>query len=146
MRNPTCLNSINAFPGLSYAVALLGVIAAVIAALLLETYVQSSPIVSLFLCAIIFAAWLGGIGPGLAATALSIFAFDYFFLAPVFSSDWILKDIPRIALFAMAALVVVGLMAAQRNTAESLRRSRADLEGKVRDLEKLNAALQIESA
>jgi C4-dicarboxylate-specific signal transduction histidine kinase len=36
-----------------------------------------------------------------------------------------------------------GLMATQRTTAESLRRSRADLEDKVRDLEKLNAALKI---
>src|SRR5476649_792457 len=34
----------------------------------------------------------------------------------------------------------------QRNTAEALRQSRADLEDKVRDLEKLNAALQIEGA
>jgi K+-sensing histidine kinase KdpD len=146
MGNLTLLSWFNRSPGLSYAVATLGVIAAVIAALLLETNVQSSPIVSLFLCAIMFAAWFGGIGPGLAATALSIFAFDYFFLAPIFSPDWIHKDIPRIALFAVAALVVVGLMGTQRNTAESLRRSRADLEDKVLDLEKLNAALQIESA
>jgi PAS domain S-box-containing protein len=55
----------------------------------------------------------------------------------------LLSDFPRIALFAMASVFVVGLMATQRNTAESLRRSRADLEDKVRDLEKLNAALQI---
>jgi nitrogen-specific signal transduction histidine kinase len=37
----------------------------------------------------------------------------------------------------VAALVVVGLMAAQRNTAESLQRSRADLEDKVRELDRL---------
>jgi PAS domain S-box-containing protein len=146
MRNLTRLNWFKRSPGLSYVVATLGVTAAVIAALLLETYVQSSPIVSLFLCAIIVAAWFGGVGPGVAATALSILTFDYFFLAPIFSPDWMLKDIPRIVLFATAALFVVGLIAAQRNTADSLRRSRADLEEKVRDLEKLNAALQIESA
>jgi K+-sensing histidine kinase KdpD len=49
---------------------------AVIAALLLETYLQSSPIVLLFLCAIMFAAWFGGGGAGLTATVLSILAFD----------------------------------------------------------------------
>src|SRR5947209_1869587 len=119
MRNPTRLNWFERFPGLSYVVAVFGVAAAGIAALLLETYVQSSPIISLFLCAIIFAAWFGGVGPGLAATVLSVLAFDHFFLAPIFSPDWMLKDLPRIALFAMAALFVVGLIAAQRNTAQS---------------------------
>ncbi len=57
-----------------------------------------------------------------------------------------LDDLPRLALFALAALLVVGLVAAQRKSTASLRRSRADLEDKVRDLEKLNAALQVENA
>jgi PAS domain S-box-containing protein len=121
---------------LGYAVATLGVTAAVIANLQLETSLQASPTLFIFLCAIIFAAWFGGVGPGLAATALSVLAFYYFFPPPI-------SDLPRIALFAMAALFVVGLIATQRNTAESLGRSRADLEDKVRDLEKLNAALKI---
>ena len=56
-----------------------------------------------------------------------------------------LDDLPRLAWFVLAALFVVGLVAAQRKSTASLRRSRADLEDKVRDLEKLNAALQVES-
>ena len=143
MRNFTRLNWFKRSAGVSYAVAALGVTAAVIANLLLETYLQASPTLFLFLCAIILAAWFGGVGPGLAATALSVLAFDYFFLAPIYSLDLALRDLPRIALFAMAGLFVVGLIAAQINTAESLRRSRADLQDKVWDLEKLNAALQI---
>ena len=146
MRNLTRPSWFKRSPGLGYAVAALGVTAAVIANLLLETYLQASPTLFLFLCAIIFAAWFGGVGPGLAATALSVLAFDYFFLPPIHSLNLTLSDLPRLALFAMAALFVVGLMATQRNTAESLLRSRADLEDKVRDLEKLNAALQIEGA
>ncbi len=130
-------------PGLNYVIAILVVTAAVIANLLLGIYLQSSPTLFLFLCAIIFAAWFGGVGPGLVATALSVLAFDYFFLPPTYSFKFLLQDLPRIALFAMAAFFVVGLMTAQRNTAESLHRSRADLEDKVWDLEKLNAALQI---
>jgi PAS domain S-box-containing protein len=121
---------------LGYVIATLGVTAAVIANLFLTISLQASPTLFLFLCAIIFAAWFGGVGPGLAATALSILAFDYLFLALK------LQELPRLALFAMAALFVIGLIAAQRNTAASLRRSRADLEDKVRDLEKLNAALK----
>ena len=103
---------------LSYAIAALVVTAAVIANLLLETYLQASPTLFLFLCSIIFAAWFGGVGPGLAATAMSILAFDYFFLAPIYSLNLMFRDFPRIALFAIAALFVVGLMATQRNTAE----------------------------
>jgi PAS domain S-box-containing protein len=134
MRKLTRPSWFNRFLG--YAVATLGVTAAVIANLQLETSLQASPTLFIFLCAIIFAAWFGGVGPGLTATALSVLAFDYFFPTPI-------SDLPRIALFAMAALFVVGLIATQRNTAESLGRSRADLEDKVRDLEKLNAALKI---
>jgi signal transduction histidine kinase len=143
MLNLARLNWFKRSAGESYAIAALVVIVAVIAELLLETYLQASPTLFLFLCAIIWAAWSGGVGPGLAATALSVLAFDYFFLPPSYSFKLMLQDFPRIALFAMAGLFVVGLIAAQRNTAESLRRSRADLQEKVRDLEKLNAALQI---
>jgi PAS domain S-box-containing protein len=131
---------------LSYAIAVLGVMAAIIIDLLLETYLQALPTLFIFLCAIILAAWLGGAGPGLAATVLSVLAFDYFFLAPFFSLSLVVKDMPRLALFALAALFVVGLIATLRNTAESLQRSHADLEDKVRDLERLNAALQIEGS
>ena len=113
--------------GLSYVIANLGVAAAVIANLLLETYLQASPTLFLFLCAIIFATWLGGLGPGLAATALSVLAFDFFFLPPNYYFKFMLQDIPRLALFAIAGVFVVGLITAQRTTAESLRRSRADL-------------------
>jgi PAS domain S-box-containing protein len=127
-------------------VAALGVAVAVIAALLLESYLQSPPIVLLFLCAIMFAAWFGGGGPGLTATVISILAFDYFFLPQIYSLIFTLQDLPRVVLFAIAALFVVGFITAQKNTAESLRRSRAELEDKVRDLEKLNAAMQISEA
>jgi PAS domain S-box-containing protein len=146
MRDHTSLNWFNRYPGLSYVASAFGVAAAVITDLMLESYLEASATLFLFLCAIIFAAWLGGVGPGLAATALSIIVFDYFFLDPLFSFDFMLKDLPRIALFALAALFVVGLIAAQRNTAESLRRSRADLRDKVRDLERLNAALRTSEA
>src|SRR5258705_3006235 len=132
-------------PGLGYAITTLGITAAVITNFLLETYLHGSPTLFLFLCAIIFAAWFGGVVPGLAATALSVLVFDYFFLPPVHSFNLMLGDLPRIALLTMASVFVVGLIATQRNTAKSLRRSQANLEDKVRDLETLNRALQTES-
>jgi PAS domain S-box-containing protein len=56
-----------------------------------------------------------------------------------------LDDLPGLVLLALAAFLLVGLAVAQRKSTASLRRSRTDLENKVRDLEKLNAALQVES-
>src|SRR5262249_45585850 len=66
----------------NYAVAVLAVAAAVVAGLVVDRFLQTAPFVSLFLCAILFAGWLGGAGPGLLATGLSILAFDYFFIPP----------------------------------------------------------------
>src|SRR4051794_21814214 len=99
MRNFFGPSWFNRSPGLGYAVVALGVAAAVIINLLLQTYLHALPTLFLFLCAIIFAAWFGGIVPGLAATALSILAFDYFFLPPIYSINLLLSDLPRIALF-----------------------------------------------
>jgi PAS domain S-box-containing protein len=128
---------------LHYAVAILAVAAAVAAGLLLASLLQTAPLVSLFLCAILFAAWLGGIGPGLFATGLSILASYYYFIPP---TDSFAQDAARIALFAMTALFVVWVSAAQRRTAESLRRARNDLQATVQELENLNKSLQVENA
>ena len=57
---------------LHYAVAVLAVAAAVVGGLAADRLLQTAPFVSLFLCAILFAAWLGGAGPGLLAAGLSI--------------------------------------------------------------------------
>jgi signal transduction histidine kinase len=66
----------------SYAVAVLSVALALAAGVLLDTYLQTAPYVSLFLCAILFVAWFGGIGPGLLAAALAIIASEYCCLPP----------------------------------------------------------------
>jgi K+-sensing histidine kinase KdpD len=121
---------------LTYAVAALAVAAATIAGLAVDSFLHSAPFVSLFLCAILFAAWLGGAGPGLAATGHSILAFQYYFVAPSgWLSGWLTaQDASRIALFALTALFVVWLSAAQRGASESLRRARDDLQATVCEL------------
>jgi PAS domain S-box-containing protein len=131
---------------LRYAMAALSVVAALVAGLQLDRFLETAPFVSLFLCAIMFASWFGGVGPGFLATALSISAFDYYFLPPMHSVAVAFKDIPRLVLFAIAALFVIALNAAQRTAAQSLRRSRDDLQTAVQELERLNASLQVENA
>jgi PAS domain S-box-containing protein len=120
-------------------IAFLAVATAVIAGMLVDRFLQSAPFVSLFLCAVLVAAWLGGVGPGLLATALSILAFQYFFISPIHSLVTGFQDLLRIALFALTAVFVVFVCAAQRRTAESLRRARDDLRASVQELQTENA-------
>ena len=64
---------------LNYGVAVLSVVVALILAWWIESVWQSVPPVSLFLCAVMFSAWFGGIRPALLAIAFSALAFDYYF-------------------------------------------------------------------
>ena len=130
---------------LSYGVAVLTVIVALIIAWWIESIWQSVPHVSLFLCAIMFSAWFGGTWPGLLAIVLSVLAFNYYFFPPIYSLA-LTKELPRLVFFALSGLFVVSLTAAQRKAAESLRHTRDDLQRTVQDLKRLNEALQVENA
>jgi two-component system sensor histidine kinase UhpB len=103
-------------------------------------YLVGSP-VSLFLCAVMLSAWFGGLKPGLLATALSVLAFDYYFAAPIYSLSVDIKQIPRLLIFALAALFVGLLSAAQRIATESLRHARDELDGTVQQLHVLSRRL-----
>src|SRR5258708_8056857 len=88
-----------------YAVTLLLVAASVIVAQFLDHYWQSTPFVSLFLCAIMFSAWFGGLRQGLLSTILLVFAFDYYFLPPTHLLAPNLNEWPRLHLFSRSALL-----------------------------------------
>jgi PAS domain S-box-containing protein len=132
---------------LSYGVAVLSVIAVLIIAWWIERVWlwQSVPHVSLFLCAVMFSAWSGGTRPGLLALVLSVLAFNYYFLPPIYSFA-LTKELPRLVFFALSGLFVVWLTAAQRSAAESLRDARDDLYRTVGELKRINEALQAENA
>lgn len=127
-----------------YGIAFLAVTAVLIVSRLPSFHLQTAP-VSLFLCAVMVSAWLGGFGPGLFATVLSILAFDYYFLEPAYSFGVKPEEIPRAVVFLLSALFVGALSAAQRSATESLRRARDDLNETVQELEKTNEGLQAES-
>jgi len=131
---------------LRYGVAVLSVIGVVIIARWMEFGLHSVPHVSLFLCAVMFSAWFGGVRPGLLSIALSVLTFDYFFVPPIYSLAVETNEIPRLLIFGLSALFVGGLSAAQRSKAASLRRARDVLDGTVQQLTQTNEALRRENA
>jgi C4-dicarboxylate-specific signal transduction histidine kinase len=131
-------------PGIaSYGVTVLLVTAALIIARLLDIHLVTAP-VSLFLCAIMLSALFGGLRPGLLAVVLSLLAFDYYFVTPSYSLAMEIKEVPRVIIFALSALFVGLLSAAQRSVTESLRDARDDLSRTVEELKRTNEALQTE--
>jgi C4-dicarboxylate-specific signal transduction histidine kinase len=127
-----------------YGIALVAVFSALIISRWPLLHLETAP-VSLFLCAVMITAWFGGFGPGLLATALSCLAFDYFFLPPTHSLAAKPDELPRLLIFSAAALFVGSLSAAQRSATESLKRTRDDLRGTVKELQRSSEALQTES-
>ncbi|HXM36682.1 MAG TPA: ATP-binding protein [Pyrinomonadaceae bacterium] len=129
---------------LRYAVAVLSVAVALIIARLLDTHLVSAP-VSLFLCAVMLSAWFGGIRPGLFAVALSLLAFVYYFVTPIYSLYLPINEIPRVGIFLLSALFVGSLSSAQRSATQSLRIARDDLSRTVQELRRTNEALHTEN-
>ena len=127
-----------------YGIAVLSVGAALVISRLPAIHLQDAP-VSLFLCAVLLSAWIGGIGPGFLATALSALAFNYYFLPPIHSLGPKPDEIPRLVIFTVSALFVGSLSAAERSAIESFRRARDDLKKTVQELQNTNEALQAES-
>jgi PAS domain S-box-containing protein len=124
-----------------YGVAVLSVIGALIIVRWMEIVLGSASHASVFLCAVMFSAWFGGVEPGLLAIALSILAFDYYFVTPTYSLAVEIKEIPRLVIFSLSALFVGLLSAAQRRAAESLRQARDVLDGTVQQLKQTNESL-----
>src|SRR5262249_48345479 len=65
--------------------AVVSVLAVVLLKLLISSVYQVDIYFALFLGAVFFSSWFGGVGPGVFATVLSMVAADYFFLPPLYS-------------------------------------------------------------
>ena len=101
---------------------------------------------SMFMCAIVLSSWLGGIGPGLWAVALSLLCFDYGFVLPLHSLRVAPIDMPRMLIFSTTATFIGGFGALQHRTARSLRRMHDALADTIKVLTGTNLALQWENA
>ncbi|MEA2766798.1 MAG: hypothetical protein QOK07_3202, partial [Gemmatimonadaceae bacterium] len=128
-----------------YGVATLAVAAALVVARLLDVYLVTAP-VSLFLCAIITSGWFGGIRGAILSVVLSLVAFNYYFVNPLHTLAPAANEVPRITIFALSAIFVGWLSAAQRSATESLRDARDQLRKTVQDLRTANETLKAEDA
>lgn len=131
-----------------YATAVLSVAVAIVAAELITRVLNAEAIASSMLCAVIFAAWVGGLGPGLLAVTLALLAFHYYLLPPSSSFTWKhdlfavgISEIPRLILFSITSLTVTFLISAQRRATEELRHSAYDLQEAMGDQKRIEAAL-----
>src|ERR1700737_2174370 len=131
-----------------YAMAVLSVAVAIIAAELITRLLHAEAIASSMLCAVIFAAWVGGFGPALLAIMLALLAFHYYLVPPINSFTWKdnlfvvgISEVPRLILFSITSLVVAFLIAPQRKATETLRRSGDDLQVAIADQKRIAAAL-----
>src|SRR5258707_3404438 len=98
-----------------------------------------------FLCGIMIVAWVSGPGPALLATALTVLAFDYFLIQPIYSLTLEFKEFPRLVLLTIASLFLVSLSAVQGRATASLRRVRDEQQETVQELRKLNESLYVEN-
>jgi PAS domain S-box-containing protein len=129
---------------LRYGAALAAVLASLVAIRVMDRIFEAAAHVSLLLAATMFGAWFGGLGPGLLALTLSTFGLAWDIVSAPAGAD--LAQLPRVVLFALSGLFVTWLTAAQRSTAESLRKARDDLHERALELARTNAALADEDA
>jgi PAS domain S-box-containing protein len=131
-----------------YAMAVLSVAVATIAAELITRLLHAEAIASSMLCAVIFAAWFGGFGPALLAITLALLAFHYYLSPPINSFAWKhdlfaldISEVPRLVLFFITSVFVAFIISAQRKTTEALRRSGEDLRVAIEDQKRIEAEL-----
>ncbi|MCU1240479.1 MAG: multi-sensor signal transduction histidine kinase [Candidatus Acidoferrum typicum] len=128
-----------------YGIAVLAVATAVILTQWPALHLEEAPL-SLCVFAVMLTAWVGGVGPGLLATSLSILAFYYHHSLSPIHSFGVNSGLPRFIAFSLSLLIVGLLTAAQRSATESLRRAHDHLKGVVKELRRTNEALQAESS
>src|SRR5262245_28745787 len=114
-----------------YFTAVLSVLVAVVAQRILWPLIPPSPQL-MFYPAVLFAARLGGFGPGALSVVLSSFAMAYWFLPPLVLG--VSDDVLDLAIFAAMGFTVAGLMSRMRSAMDKARgalveadRSRAQL-------------------
>ena len=110
-----------------YFIAVSSVAAVFALTMLLTNFVETNTS-TLYVVAVMFSAWRGGLGPGLLATVLSVAIASFFFLEPVYSFSLKAEGVVELIVFALAAILIGSLGAARERALELEQISRREAE------------------
>jgi signal transduction histidine kinase len=112
----------HALPVIRYAIAVLLVSAAFFAMYTLrDSFPAPTFQTPLFFCSIVLSGWFAGLGPGILATVLSMFAIKFYFDAPPHTLAFTMSEIPRYTVFFLVGWFVSWVSFRQRRDEELAR-------------------------
>jgi signal transduction histidine kinase len=112
----------HALPVIRYAIAVLLVSAAFFAMYTLrDSFPAPTFQTPLFFCSIVLSGWFAGLGPGILATVLSMFAIKFYFDSPPHTLAFTMSEIPRYTVFFLVGWFVSWLSFRQRRDEELAR-------------------------
>lgn len=132
--------------GARYGLAAASVACALLLTLALQPFQDGRPTLFAFFAAILVSAWLGGMGPGGLAVALSLPACLYFYAVELHSTAISVNSFVLSFPFALCAAAGGFLNAQQRQAAEGLRKAHREVEHKARELQATNERLVAQMA
>jgi signal transduction histidine kinase len=103
-------------------------VAAVFALTMLATRYVGLNVTPIYLAAVMFSTWRGGLGAGLVATALSAVLGAFFFFPPAYSFKVYGEDLLQLGVFTLAALVISSLSAARERALALEQQARREAE------------------
>lgn len=117
-----------------YLIGAWSVVAVFVLTMLATHYVELN-ITPVYLAAVMFSTWRGGLGAGLVATALSAVLGAFFFFPPAYSFKVYGEDLLQLGVFTLAALVISSLSAARERALalEQQARREAEVANSVKD-------------
>jgi len=112
----------HALPVIRYAIAVLLVSAAFFAMYTLrDSFPAPTFQTPLFFCSIVLSGWFAGLGPGILATVLSMFAIKFYFDSPPHTLMFTMSEIPRYIVFFLVGWFVSWVSFRQRRDEELAR-------------------------
>ncbi|HEU0178267.1 MAG TPA: ATP-binding protein [Blastocatellia bacterium] len=141
------MNSRNRALIFRYGIAVLAFGAALLITQLLWPLIDPAA-TPLFFAAVMVAAFYGGLGPGLLATALSTWAVDFFFIAPFNAMELTVANLVRAGVFMLVAIIISWLNAARKKLMDDLRERNRERETLLTQISGFNNELrsQVEAA
>src|SRR5262245_2391983 len=96
----------------------------------------------LFFAAVMLAAFYGGLGPGLVATALFTWAVDFFFIASFNTLEFTVSNLVRAGVFMLVAVIISWLNAARKKLMDDLSERDRERERLLRQISGFNDGLR----